>query len=391
MASRWMPPNEALPVRIAFHAPLKPPDASKPSGDRRMARLFIKAMKAKGHDVQLASRLRTRDGLGDPKLQARLQRTGGRLANRLIRRYKADGAWRPDIWFTYHLYYKAPDWIGPIVAEALNIPYVVAEASHAPKRANGPWKLGHRQVESALRRADLVIGLNQRDRACVEHVLGSHSRYAGLRPFLEPRKQADRSTARGEIADRHALPTNTVWLLTVGMMRAGAKLESYRVLAAALARLEDKARWRLIVIGDGPVRPLVEEALGLDTIFTGALPGEQLADYYAASDIFVWPSVREAYGMALLEAQTVGLPAVAGDSGGVSGILRDGETGLLCAEGDVAAFTAAVERLITDDRVRLEMGQKARAVTALDHGFRAAANTIDRWLNEMLGVSGKDR
>jgi glycosyltransferase involved in cell wall biosynthesis len=378
-------------VRIAFHAPLKPPDSPKPSGDRRMARLLIKAMKAKGHDVQLASRLRTRDGSGDPKRQARLQRTGERLADRLIRRYTVDGAWRPDIWFTYHLYYKAPDWIGPIVAEALNIPYVVAEASHAPKRANGPWQLGHRRVESILGRADLVIGLNQRDRACVEPVLGSHTRYVGLRPFLEPREPADRPTARAEIADRHDLSTDTVWLLAVGMMRADAKLESYRVLAAALARLEDKTRWRLIVIGDGPARPMVEAALGPDTIFTGALPSEELAAYYAACDIFVWPSVREAYGMALLEAQTAGLPAIAGDSGGVPDILRDGETGLLCAEGDAAAFAGAVERLITDDRTRLEMGQRARAVTALDHGFRTAADTIDGGLNEMLRVSGKDR
>jgi glycosyltransferase involved in cell wall biosynthesis len=354
-----------------------------------MARLLIKAMKARGHDVRLASRLRTRDGSGDPKRQARIQRLGTRLAHRLIDRYSTRGAWRPDIWFTYHLYYKAPDWIGPIVAESLDIPYVVAEASHAPKRAEGPWKLGHRQVESILGRADMVIGMNQRDRACVEPVLGPRTRYVGLRPFLEPRDDVDGPAARARISVRHGLSPDAVWLLAVGMMRDGAKLESYRVLGDALSRLDTKSSWRLIVIGDGPVRPMVEKALGPRVVFTGALPGTELTSYYAASDIFVWPSVREAYGMALLEAQAAGLPAIAGDSGGVPDILRDGVTGLLCPEGDSPAFAKAMEGLLGDDARRLDMSREARSVSALDHGFQGAAATIDSLLHEILRPPGQ--
>ena len=384
-----MPLSEGLePVRVAFHAPLKPPDSPKPSGDRRVARLLIRALKARGHDVRVASRQRTRDGAGDPKRQTRVERLGKRLADGLVQRYQAPGAWRPDIWFTYHLYYKAPDWIGPIVAEALEIPYVVAEASHALKRASGPWSRNHQQVEAALRRADLVIGLNSHDRARVEPALGSHGRYVQLRPFLEPRAIADRSASRATLAARHDLPNDATWLLAVGMMREDAKLESYRVLASALSKVETKSEWRLIVIGDGPARQAAEAALGPTTVFVGALTRDQLALYYAAADLFVWPSIREAYGMALLEAQSAGLAAVAGNTGGVPDILRDGTTGLLCPEGDPAAFARAVEHLIDTPDTRLAMGVNARIVTAQDHGFHGAADTIDGWLNEILRAPG---
>ena len=53
---------------------------------------------------------------------------------------------------------SVPDWIWPRVAGALRLPYVVAEGSRAPKRASGPWALGHAGAEAALDRADLLLG-----------------------------------------------------------------------------------------------------------------------------------------------------------------------------------------------------------------------------------------
>jgi len=124
-------------MRIAFYAPLKPPDHPVPSGDRRMARLLMAALKAAGHEPMLAARLRSRDGSGDRRRQARLRALGTKLADRYLRRVAARPDLRPDLWLTYHVYYKAPDWIGPRVASALGIPYVVAEASLAEKRRSG--------------------------------------------------------------------------------------------------------------------------------------------------------------------------------------------------------------------------------------------------------------
>ena len=102
-------------MRIAFYAPLKPPDHPVPSGDRRVARLLIAALRRAGHERELASHLRSYDGR--PAIRpAQAARRGRRLAERLIARWRADPAAAPELWFTYHLYYKAPDWLGPAVS-----------------------------------------------------------------------------------------------------------------------------------------------------------------------------------------------------------------------------------------------------------------------------------
>src|SRR3546814_20669003 len=70
---------------------------------------------------------------------------------------------RPQLWLTYYLYYKAPDWIGPKVARALRIPSVVAEASVAYQRAAGPWAASHRVVLDALHQPAAVTTLTPPD------------------------------------------------------------------------------------------------------------------------------------------------------------------------------------------------------------------------------------
>ncbi|MGA8398955.1 MAG: glycosyltransferase family 1 protein, partial [Stellaceae bacterium] len=233
-------------MRIAFYAPLKPPDHETPSGDRRVARLLIEALRLAGHEPVLASHLRSFDPIGRAFRQKKLAAHGRQAAERLIDRWRARPDAAPGLWLTYHLHYKAPDWIGPAVSTALAIPYVVAEASFAAKRAGGPWDIGHRAVEAALRRADRVLGLNTADREGVLPLLAAPDRFVLLAPFLDAS------------AYRTSSPLGMGWggpprLITVAMMRPGDKLASYCVLGAALARVLDRD-WTLEVIGDGPAR-----------------------------------------------------------------------------------------------------------------------------------------
>lgn len=362
-------------MRIALYAPMKPPSHPVASGDRRVARALGAALARAGHTVEVPSVFRARDGKGDPDRQARLAALGDKLARRLVRRYRAKGS-APDLWFTYHLHYKAPDHLGPRVARDLAIPYVVAETSVAMKRAGGPWARGHESTLAALRAADAVVSLNPADDAGVNpHVRQSCKRLA-LGPFLDPTPYA---RAR---APREPGP---VRLLAVGMMRDGDKTESYRVLADALARLESRD-WRLSIAGDGPARREIESLFvpfGPRVEFLGLRDEEMLIGDYARADIFVWPSVNEAFGMALLEAQASALPAVAGDFGGVASILEDGTTGYLARPRDAGDFAAKLDRLIADLDLRARMGTAARAKVASRHSLDGAARRLNELLAEL--------
>lgn len=353
-------------MRVAFYAPLKPPDHPVPSGDRRIARLFLDALRLAGHEPFVASRLRSYEPNGGALTQFQMRDACYNAPDRLIAEWCLRPDDRPDLWFTYHLYYKAPDWLGPRIASALNIPYVAAEASVRPRGADGRWDLGHREVAEALRRADLVIGLNPADRECVLPLLREPRRWFALPPFLDAACYGAPHTA-----DRSA----ALRLIAVAMMRDGDKLASYRLMGTALTGLLDLP-WSIEIIGDGPARAAVTAALaplGSRVVYRGMLQDAAVADALAAADLFVWPAINEAFGMALLEAQASGLPVVAGASGGVAGVVTDGVTGLLAPPGDTAAFAAAVRRLLKDDTARVAMGTAARAKAERQHNLPAAA------------------
>jgi glycosyltransferase involved in cell wall biosynthesis len=382
-------------MRIAFYAPLKPPDHPVPSGDRRMARLLLAALKVAGHEPELAARLRSRDGSGDRRRQARLRTLGTKLAERYLRRVAARPDLRPDLWLTYHVYYKAPDWIGPRVASALRIPYVVAEASLAEKRRGGRWQLGHRAAADAIKRAQRVIGINSADREGVMPALARPEHWSALLPFLDTAPfevmVAGRRAARARVAERWRLEPALPWLVTVAMMRDDVKLESYRLLGAALARCLDQP-FQLLIAGDGPAEAQVRAALkplGSRVRYLGRLEESEVPELLVASDLYVWPAIGEAYGLAILEAQAAGLPVVAGSTGGVGDIVADGLTGILVPEGDVAAFSAATAVLIDDDTRRARMGTAARRKVAANHDLAAAASRLDAVLRDLVSTGAR--
>jgi len=375
-------------VRIAFYAPLKPPTHGTPSGDRRVAGLLMDALERVADHIELVSTFRSFDADGDVQRQEALRRQGEALAQRLAETWRAGPAHlRPDLWFTYHVYYKAPDWLGPAVSEALGIPYVIAEASHAEKRAAGPWALGHAAAADAIRRARLILEPSRDDVAGLQALVGS-DRIVHLPPFLDATPYAAaikaRRSHRERLAGKHGLDPAVPWIMVAAMMRAGDKLASYRALAATLGRLTDLP-WRVVIAGDGSARREVEgafeQAAPGRACFLGTLEGRELVTTYAACDLYAWPAVNEAYGMAMLEAQAAGMPVVSYARRGVPDVVLHGKTGLLIADGE--DLERPLRELLTDAPRRAALGREAAAFVSAHRSLGAAAGQLKRLLGAL--------
>ena len=336
-----------------------------------MARLLLKALEAAGFRPDLASELRTLDRDGNAGTQEEIRTRSGEEATALIAAYeRLPSSEGPRLWFTYHVYYKAPDWIGPRVAEALAIPYVVAEGSRAHKRADGPWAIGHRGAEEALDRAGIVFAMTDHDRKALEAARPAHQAIVDLPPFLDIAEWGPPSSHAARQDPR---------LLAVAMMRPGDKLASYRILAEALSRLGDRL-WSLDIVGDGEAREEIEALfapLHERVRFHGQVEDRvQLRALYEEAGLFVWPAVNEAYGMVFLEAQLFGCPVVAGAYGGVAGVVRDGTSGLLVSPGDPDAFARGIATLLDDPDERSRMGEAARLFVTTERSLAHAATLL---------------
>jgi glycosyltransferase involved in cell wall biosynthesis len=371
-------------MRIAFYAPMKSPNSPVPSGDRRVARSLVAALKYKGHSVEIASEFQARESKGEPDAQEKMQAEGHQIAEELILTYRALPAdQRPEFWFTYHLYYKAMDWIGPRVSEALNIFYVAAEVSYAPKRAGGPWDMSHQVLGNVIKQAQAIFSLNSLDSACVLPVMLDPTRLVPLKPFMEMPPHVNRQEVRAKLISHLQLDPNLPVLVTVAMMRDDAKLRSYVVLGQALDKLDHK-NWQLLVIGDGPARSKVEVHLGQNQVsYLGELAEHEINAVLAGSDLFVWPAVNEAYGMAMLEAQAWGLPVVAGRTGGVADIVQDQQTGLLCEVGNAQDFADKLGTLLDDSALRETMSENALNIIRREHSLEMAADILDQTLRDL--------
>jgi glycosyltransferase involved in cell wall biosynthesis len=355
-------------LRIAFHTPLNRLDDDGISGDRRMARQLVAVLRGLGHDVRPVDAPRGFFRAADPALLAAAQREAGRLRGIWSRDWDETGA-APELWFTFHNYYRAPDLFGPAIAAERGIPYVVAEASDAPRRDHDEWAAHSAAARAGLGEADLHLHFTERDRKGLEPWRGATTALMPLPPFLAlagtlPRKRAGEGPPR---------------LVTVAMMREGTKLNSYLTLARLLAPLRGRS-WTLTVIGDGGRRDEVERAFaGFDPgriAWRGRLGHDRVLEELSAHDLFIWPGVREAYGLVYLEAQAIGLPVVAFDSGGVSATVRAGETALLAPEGDERAFVAHLRRLLDEAALRASMGEAARRFVLSERTPQRAAQIL---------------
>jgi len=101
----------------------------------------------------------------------------------------------------------------------------------------------------------------------------------------------------------------------------------------------------------------IEDRVG----FVTDVPHARMGSYFANADLFAFPSLREQFGLVLLEAATFGLPVVASRVGGIPEIIRDGDTGRLVAPDHADELAAALSELLADRPAAAAMGARLRA------------------------------
>lgn len=172
-------------MRIAFHTPLNPLGDDGVSGDRRMARQLVAALESLGHAVEPVAAPRTYFREPDPARFASVATEAARLRDALLAGYR-DGKPQPDLWFTYHNYYRSPDFLGPEIAAALGIPYVTAESSDSARRATGEWAAHSAAARQALTAADAHFYFTDRDRQGLEPWRNAGTALLPLPPSSSP-------------------------------------------------------------------------------------------------------------------------------------------------------------------------------------------------------------
>jgi len=124
-----------------------------------------------------------------------------------------------------------------------------------------------------------------------------------------------------------------------------------------------------VLVGDGPLRDGVPEALGF-------VPRRELAGFYERAAVVACPSHREGYGVVAREAMAHGRPVVAAAVGGLTDAVEHDVTGLLVPPRDPAALRAALQRLLGDAQLRARLGTAGREKARAEFSSEAAAASM---------------
>ncbi len=181
-----------------------------------------------------------------------------------------------------------------------------------------------------------------------------------------------------------------VELLCVGRL-SSAKAQILIVQACAQLRDEGLA-FALTMVGDGPDRPRIEQAierLGLGRLvrLTGSLNQEAVRAQFARADIFVLPSLAEGIPVVLMEAMSSGVPCVSTPVNGIPELIQHERTGLLATPGDVESLAAQLRRLIREPGLRRSLAEAARVKVQSD--FNLSQNVAQ--LSRLFAAFATDR
>ena len=266
---------------------------------------------------------------------------------------------------------------GSALAAARHRPAWLARVSLSPALTDPAWLAPW--MRRLYRRADAIVANSEA--LCREFA----ARYPGAAPARHLRNAVDFEridALAGEPVARP--PAGRLRVVAVGRLEPQKRFD---LLLDAAARLAPELDLELVVCGDGSERERLAaraRALGLgDRLHLPGFAANPFA-WLASADVFASSSDAEGLPNALIEAQGIGLAAVATDCPtGPAEIVADGETGLLVPVGDAAAFAAALAALLRNPERRAALGRAARERARRLHAAPAVTRELESHLLEI--------
>ena len=373
---------------IAYYMPFMPFGHKNPSGDLVTGTELFNYLAGKEYAIELVSELRCRWIYYQPQVWHRYLDE----KRRILKKYQDK---KPDVWLSYHSYYKAPDLLGSSCSKALDIPYVIFQGIYSTKRRKKlktlPGFLLNRKV---LLSADQVITNKKRDLKNLKRLI-SKDRLTYIAPGITPDSFVFSTEARNTLR-RKWNPKSKPIIMTAAMFRPGVKTEGLMQVIKSCAQLAGKKRqFSLWIGGDGACRnelqKSADELLPGKVRFLGKIPRHEMYRYYSAADIFAFPGIEESLGMVYLEAQSCNLPVVAyGDWGGGEAIIHN-QTGLLSSADEQSGFTENIDRLLKDNELRVKFGQNGTGHIRSHHDLQQNYTVLEDKLRLVAAAHAKIR
>ena len=170
--------------------------------------------------------------------------------------------------------------------------------------------------------------------------------------------------SRAEVREQLGIPAGAFVVGTVCRLTPVKGIE-YLIRASGITRKNHGyQQGRLVIVGDGPLRPILEDlarevGIADDTLFLGART--DVYDLMAAFDALALPSLHEGIPMVVLEAMAIGVPIIASRVGGIPEIVDDGQEALLVPAQEPDALALAIDALAQDAALRDRLRTAARA------------------------------
>ena len=364
-------------------------------GAEALVPAFASVARERGIDLTVCARTTIE---GNP-IEAEISSRGVAVENLDARRLFDVGSWRrlsrlvdrlePDL-IHAHLTYSAI-W-GAAAGGVRGIPVVAS--LHVPPSTSGLREmLRQRLMVSALNRwaARVVVVSDALRKEWEERSSLDRSRLRVVHNGIALADQRDDS-APGRLRRELHLGREDLVIVVVSVLREGKGID---VLLHAMNRvIEEHPECRLVIVGDGPMKPEWMN-LGADLRSVVRWTGfrRDVPAILAAADLFVLPTLADAFPTVLLEAFAAGLPVVASDVGGVPEIVDEPLTGLLVPPGDPKPLEEAMIRAIEDREWRVSAGRRARERVEREYAVERWADRLQTLYDEVLGepTAGGDR